>query len=146
VHTPKTSCWEDSAYFVVGLQYNSRSDHQGCNDHFQIKFLTVGGAGILTGLDGGQAVNNTEAGGPTGHLWRSDHPRIGAGSLTTRGSFIRLKINVFQKSLLQGFQRFKFRDHLEIFTDQREERSCSLGILDNILTRIRNLSKVATIH
>jgi hypothetical protein len=28
-------------------------NHQGGNDYFQIKFLTVGGVGGLTGLSGG---------------------------------------------------------------------------------------------
>jgi hypothetical protein len=45
-----------------------------------------------------------------------------------------------QRKFLQGIQRFKFRDHSEIFMDQGEERWCSF----TILTRIRNLSKVAT--
>jgi hypothetical protein len=27
-------------------------------------------------------MNDTKAGGLTGHLWRSDHPRTGAGNLT----------------------------------------------------------------
>jgi hypothetical protein len=44
-------------HFAVGLQYNSRSDHQGCNDYIQIKFLTIGGAGGLTGLSGGQTTS-----------------------------------------------------------------------------------------
>jgi hypothetical protein len=52
-----------------------QSDCQEGNDYFQTKILTVGGAGD-------QIVNDTEAGGLTGHLWRSDHPGIGAGGLT----------------------------------------------------------------
>jgi hypothetical protein len=64
-HTPKTICWEDSVHFTVGPQYNSWSNRQGCNCYFQIKFLTVGGAGGLTGHGGSQTVNNTEADGQT---------------------------------------------------------------------------------
>jgi hypothetical protein len=114
--------------------------------------LTVGGAGGLTGISGGQTVNDIEAGRLTGHLWQPDHPGTGAGDLTEpwwrsdhQGQFWLLENILFQKRLCQGFQKFKFRDHSEIFTDQGEERWCLLEILNNILTRIRNLSKMTTI-
>jgi hypothetical protein len=81
------------------MQYNLRSDHQGCHGYIQINFLTIGGPGGLTGLGGGQTmndtegggltdlgdgqnVNDTEAGGLTGQLWWSNHHGTGAGGLT----------------------------------------------------------------
>jgi hypothetical protein len=53
-HTPKTSHWEDSAHLAVRTQCNSWSGRQRGNDYFQIKFLTIGVGGGLTGPGGGQ--------------------------------------------------------------------------------------------
>jgi hypothetical protein len=41
---------------VVGPQFNLRSDHQGCNGYARFKNSTVGGAGSLIGLGGGQTI------------------------------------------------------------------------------------------
>jgi hypothetical protein len=57
-----------------------RSDRRG-NNYFQIKFLTVGVGGGLTGPGGGQTAIYTRAGGLTGHPWRSDRPGTGVGGL-----------------------------------------------------------------
>jgi hypothetical protein len=147
-HTPKTSCWEDSAHLAVRPQCNSRSDCQRGNGYFQIKFSTVGVGGGLTGPSGGQTAIYIGAGGLTGHPWRSDCPGIGAGGLIDpwwwpghQGLFRPPKIYFFGQRFSKVFNRFKFRDHSEIFTDKGEERWCSLIILDNILIRIMNLSK-----
>jgi hypothetical protein len=130
-HTPKTSRWEDSAHLAVRPQCNLQSDRQRGNGYFQIKFLTVGVGGGLTGPGGGQTAIYTGAGGLTGPWWWSDR----------QGLFRPPKIYFFGQRFSKVFNRFKFRDHLEIFTDQGEERWCSLRILDNILIRIMNLSK-----
>jgi hypothetical protein len=68
--------------------------------------LTIGGAGGQPGLGGSKTVNNTEASGLTGHLWRSDHPGTGVGCLTTlyggqttRGYFGSPKTLSFRKLL-----------------------------------------------
>jgi hypothetical protein len=147
-HTPKTSRWEDSAHLAVRPQCNSWSDRQRDNGYFQIKFSTVGVGGGLTGPGGCQTVIYTEARGLTGHPWWSDHPGTGARGptgpwwwLDRQGLFWPPKIYFFGLRFSKVFNRFKFRDHSEIFTVQGEERWCSLRILDNILIRIMNLSK-----
>jgi hypothetical protein len=81
-HTPKTSRCEDSAHLAVRPQFNSHLDCHSCNDYFQFKILTVGGAG-------GQTVNNIEAGGLTNHLWQSDHPS--GANQTAKGSLDALE-------------------------------------------------------
>jgi hypothetical protein len=130
-HTSKTSRWEDSAHLAVRLQCNSWSERQRGNNYIQIKFLTIGVGGSLTGPGGGQNAINTGASGLTDRWWRSNR----------HGLFRPPKIFFFGQRFSKVFNRFKFRDHSEIFTDQGEERWCSLIILDNILIRIMNLSK-----
>jgi hypothetical protein len=117
-HTPKTSRWKDSAHLAVRPQCKSRSDRQRGNDYFQIKFSTVGGGGCLTGPGGGQTAGYTGTGGLTGHPWQSDREHL----------FRPPKIYFFRQDFFKDFNRFKFRDHSEIFMDQGEERWCSLGI------------------
>jgi hypothetical protein len=75
---------------------------------------------------------------PWNRGWQSDRPLV---AVRLPGP-ISAAYNAFlQRKFIQGIQQFKFRDHSEIFMDQGEERWCSL----RFLTRIRNLSKVATI-
>jgi hypothetical protein len=135
-------------HLAVRSQCNLWSDDQRGNNYFQIKFLTVGIGGGLTGPGGGQTVIYTGAGGLTGHPWRSDCPRTGAGGLTGPGGGQTARAYFGRQKYISSakdFPRFstdsKFRVHSEIFTDQGEERWYSLGILDNILIRIMNLSK-----
>jgi hypothetical protein len=80
--------------------------------------LTVGGGGGLTGPGGGQTAGYTGAGGLIGHPWRSDREHL----------FQSPKNLFLQTRFFKDFNRFKFRDHSEIFMDQVEERWCSLEI------------------
>jgi hypothetical protein len=128
-HTPKTSRWKDSAHLAVRPQCKSRSDRQRGNDYFQIKFSTVGGGG-------GQTTGYTGAGGLTGHPWRSDRKHL----------FRPPKIYFFR----QYFSRISTDSNLEttqksLRTKEKNGGAHSKLFLDNILIRIMNLSKVATI-
>jgi hypothetical protein len=96
-------------------------------------------------------VGNIEAGGLTDHLWQSDHPGIGADSLTgpcggqtTRGYFGSPKTISFRK-ILRGFLVIQTLRTLRDFQNQIGRRWCSLISLDLSSIRIDTLSKVTTI-
>jgi hypothetical protein len=62
-------------------------------------------------LGGGQTVNDIEAGGLTGHLWRSGHPGTGAGGLfgpwwwsDRQGQFCSPENQFLEEKFLQEIQ------------------------------------------
>jgi hypothetical protein len=117
-HTPKTSRWEDSAHLAVRPQCNSRSDHQRGNGYFQIKFLTVGVGGGLTGPGGGQTAIYTGAGDLTGQPWRSDRIGTGAGGLSAVRAYFGHQKSI---SSAKDFLRFSTDSNLE--TTQKSLRT-----------------------
>jgi hypothetical protein len=138
-------------HLAVRPQFNSRSDHHSCNGYIRFKISTIGGAGSLTSFGGDQSMGNRD-GGLTSYLWRLDHPRTGAGSLTgphgdqtTRGYFGSPKTLSFRK-FLKEFLVIQTLRALRDFQNRMGRRWCSLITLDLSPTRICNLSKVATIH
>jgi hypothetical protein len=97
--------------------------------------LTVGGGGGLTGPGGDQTVDYTGAGNLTSHPWWSDREHL----------FWPPKIYFFK----QDFSRISTDSNLETIQKSLRTKEKNGGahseFLDNILIRIMNLSKVATI-
>jgi hypothetical protein len=81
---------------AVRPQSNLQSNHHNCNGYFQIRNLTVGGAGSLTSPSGDQTISYTEASNLTGPC----------GDQTAEGSLRRPGTTSVERDTLHIFLGF----------------------------------------